>query len=56
MSIMREFLRRPRLTGTVAPSSAPLAQAMTADLDLENAVEVVHANGRFSTFACLHAT
>ncbi|MFD9651388.1 class I SAM-dependent methyltransferase [Streptomyces mirabilis] len=41
MSIMREFLRRPRLTGAVAPSSATLAQAMTAGLDLEHADVVV---------------
>lgn len=43
MSIMREFLRRPRLTGAVAvaPSSATLAQAMTTGLDLEHADAVV---------------
>ncbi|WP_369263728.1 class I SAM-dependent methyltransferase [Streptomyces sp. R35] len=41
MSIMREFLRRPRLTGAVAPSSATLAQAMTSGLDLERANVVV---------------
>ncbi len=41
MSITREFLRRPRLTGAVAPSSATLAQAMTAGQDLEHADVVV---------------
>ncbi|MFI1352702.1 class I SAM-dependent methyltransferase [Streptomyces sp. NPDC020898] len=41
MSIMREFLRRPRLTGAVAPSSATLAQAMAAGPDLEHADVVV---------------
>jgi phosphatidylethanolamine/phosphatidyl-N-methylethanolamine N-methyltransferase len=37
MSITREFLRRPRLTGAVAPSSPTLAQTMTAGLDLDRA-------------------
>ncbi|MFJ6984569.1 MULTISPECIES: class I SAM-dependent methyltransferase [unclassified Streptomyces] len=41
MSIMREFLRRPRLTGAVAPSSPTLARAMTAGLDLDRAEVVV---------------
>ncbi|UUU21896.1 class I SAM-dependent methyltransferase [Streptomyces sp. DSM 40750] len=41
MSIMREFLRSPRLTGAIAPSSATLAQAMTAGLDLHRADLVV---------------
>ena len=41
MSIMREFLRRPRLTGVVAPSSPTLAQAMTSGPDLEHADTVV---------------
>jgi phosphatidylethanolamine/phosphatidyl-N-methylethanolamine N-methyltransferase len=41
MSIMREFLRLPRLTGAVAPSSATLAQAMTTGLDLERGDVVV---------------
>ncbi|WP_042391616.1 class I SAM-dependent methyltransferase [Streptacidiphilus carbonis] len=41
MSIMREFLRRPRLTGAVAPSSPSLAQAMTSGLGLDRAEVVV---------------
>ncbi|MFE9679521.1 class I SAM-dependent methyltransferase [Streptomyces sp. NPDC006259] len=41
MSIMGEFLRHPRLTGAVAPSSPALAQAMTAGLDLDRADVVV---------------
>lgn len=41
MSIMREFLRSPRLTGAIAPSSPTLAQAMTAGLDLQRADLVV---------------
>ncbi|GGK67082.1 class I SAM-dependent methyltransferase [Streptomyces flaveus] len=38
---MREFLRSPRLTGAIAPSSPTLAQAMTAGLDLHRADVVV---------------
>ncbi|MFJ9908674.1 class I SAM-dependent methyltransferase [Streptomyces sp. NPDC101152] len=41
MSIMREFLRRPRLTGAIAPSSSTLAQAMTSGLGLDRAEVVV---------------
>ncbi|MCX5328653.1 MULTISPECIES: hypothetical protein [unclassified Streptomyces] len=45
MSITREFLRSPRLTGAIAPSSPALAlalaQAMTAGLDLRRADVVV---------------
>ncbi|MGW2240126.1 class I SAM-dependent methyltransferase [Streptomyces sp. NPDC001759] len=41
MSIMREFLRRPRLTGAVAPSSPTLAKAMTCGLGLDGAEVVV---------------
>ncbi|MBE4737801.1 MULTISPECIES: class I SAM-dependent methyltransferase [Streptomyces] len=41
MSIMREFLRSPRLTGAVAPSSPTLAKVMTAGLDLHRADVVV---------------
>jgi phosphatidylethanolamine/phosphatidyl-N-methylethanolamine N-methyltransferase len=41
MSIMRAFLRGPRLTSAIAPSSATLAQAMTAGLDLHRADLVV---------------
>ncbi|MFF7276478.1 hypothetical protein [Streptomyces griseorubiginosus] len=37
MSIMREFLRGPRLTGAIAPSSATLAQATTSAPDLHHA-------------------
>ncbi|MEU0076006.1 methyltransferase domain-containing protein [Streptomyces sp. NPDC006332] len=38
---MREFLRRPRLTGAVAPSSPTLARAMTSGLGLDRAEVVV---------------
>ncbi|MEU1932792.1 hypothetical protein ACH49O_19620 [Streptomyces coeruleorubidus] len=49
MSIMREFLRSPRLTGAIAPSSPTLAQAMTAGLDPHRAdVVVTELTGRFS--------
>ncbi|MCX5265739.1 methyltransferase [Streptomyces sp. NBC_00199] len=41
MSIMREFLPRPRLTGAVAPGSAALAQAVTCGLGLVRAEAVV---------------
>jgi phospholipid N-methyltransferase len=41
MSITREFLRRPWVTGAVAASSARLAAAMTDGLDLERAATVV---------------
>ncbi|WP_206792745.1 class I SAM-dependent methyltransferase [Amycolatopsis sp. MtRt-6] len=37
MSITREFLRHPVLTGAIAPSSARLAEEMTAGLGLERA-------------------
>ncbi|WP_405813875.1 methyltransferase domain-containing protein [Streptomyces sp. NBC_01390] len=37
---MREFIRRPRLTGAVAPKSPTLAQAMTSGLGLDR-VDVV---------------
>ncbi|WP_199923866.1 class I SAM-dependent methyltransferase [Streptomyces scabiei] len=45
MSIMREFLPGPRLTGAIAPSSATLAQAMTAGLDLHRADLVESGSG-----------
>ncbi|MGW0335814.1 class I SAM-dependent methyltransferase [Streptomyces sp. NPDC003011] len=38
---MGEFLRHPRLTGAVMPSSPTLAQALTAGLDLHRADVVV---------------
>ncbi|HEY3480075.1 MAG TPA: methyltransferase domain-containing protein [Streptomyces sp.] len=41
MSITREFLRHPMLTGAIAPSSARLAETMTAGLGLERATHVV---------------
>ncbi|UUV29199.1 methyltransferase domain-containing protein [Amycolatopsis roodepoortensis] len=41
MSITREFLRHPMLTGAVAASSPKLAEAMTTGLGLENARLVV---------------
>jgi phospholipid N-methyltransferase len=41
MSIIREFLRHPRLTGAIAASSQRLAWAITADLGLERARLVV---------------
>ncbi|TDC65954.1 methyltransferase domain-containing protein [Micromonospora sp. KC207] len=41
MSIIREFLRRPALTGALAASSRRLADAMTDGLDLERARAVV---------------
>jgi phosphatidylethanolamine/phosphatidyl-N-methylethanolamine N-methyltransferase len=41
MSITREFLRHPVLTGAIAPSSPRLAETMTAGLGLERAVRVV---------------
>lgn len=41
MSIMREFLRRPRLTGAIAPSSPTLAQAMIGGLGLDRCEVVV---------------
>lgn len=41
MSITREFLRRPLVTGAVAASSARLAAAMTDGLALEEAATVV---------------
>ncbi|WP_037318730.1 class I SAM-dependent methyltransferase [Amycolatopsis orientalis] len=41
MSITREFLRNPVLTGAVAASSPKLAEAMTAGLGLESAGLVV---------------
>ncbi|MBE1576193.1 class I SAM-dependent methyltransferase [Amycolatopsis roodepoortensis] len=41
MSITREFLRHPMLTGAVAASSSKLAEAMTTGLGLENARLVV---------------
>ncbi len=37
MSITREFLRHPVLTGAIAPSSPRLAEEMTAGLGLEHA-------------------
>ncbi|QKV78130.1 class I SAM-dependent methyltransferase [Amycolatopsis sp. Hca4] len=37
MSITREFLRHPVLTGAIAPSSSRLAEEMTAGLGLERA-------------------
>lgn len=40
MSITREFLRHPVLTGAIAPSSPRLAEAMTAGLGLETAALV----------------
>jgi phosphatidylethanolamine/phosphatidyl-N-methylethanolamine N-methyltransferase len=40
MSITREFLRHPMLTGAIAPSSPRLAQTMTAGLGLERAANV----------------
>ncbi|WP_410669501.1 class I SAM-dependent methyltransferase [Amycolatopsis sp. cmx-4-68] len=40
MSITREFLRHPMLTGAIAPSSPRLAEAMTAGLGLEHAARV----------------
>jgi phospholipid N-methyltransferase len=41
MSIIREFLRHPTLTGAIAASSRWLAHAMTTDLRLEQADVVV---------------
>ncbi|MEU0792360.1 methyltransferase domain-containing protein [Amycolatopsis sp. NPDC005961] len=41
MSITREFLRHPMLTGAIAPSSPRLAETMTAGLGLERAARVV---------------
>ncbi|MEV5719434.1 methyltransferase domain-containing protein [Amycolatopsis mediterranei] len=41
MSITREFLRHPVLTGAIAPSSPRLAEEMTAGLGLERASCVV---------------
>jgi phosphatidylethanolamine/phosphatidyl-N-methylethanolamine N-methyltransferase len=41
MSITREFLRHPMLTGAIAPSSPRLAGTMTAGLGLERATSVV---------------
>ncbi|WP_329067501.1 class I SAM-dependent methyltransferase [Amycolatopsis sp. NBC_01480] len=41
MSITREFLRRPMVTGAVAASSPRLAEVMTAGLGLERAANVV---------------
>ncbi|WP_405652289.1 hypothetical protein [Streptomyces sp. NBC_00019] len=41
MSITREFLRSPLLTGAIAPSSPALAQAMAAGLGLHRANVVV---------------
>jgi phosphatidylethanolamine/phosphatidyl-N-methylethanolamine N-methyltransferase len=41
MSITREFLRHPMLTGAIAPSSPQLAGTMTAGLGLERATSVV---------------
>lgn len=41
MSIIREFLRYPFLTGAVAPSSPCLARAMTDGLGIESAAVVV---------------
>ncbi|WP_372663302.1 class I SAM-dependent methyltransferase [Amycolatopsis kentuckyensis] len=40
MSITREFLRHPMLTGAIAPSSPRLAETMTAGLGLERAARV----------------
>ncbi|MEV6879905.1 methyltransferase domain-containing protein [Amycolatopsis sp. NPDC051128] len=40
MSITREFLRHPMLTGAIAPSSPRLAETMTAGLGLERAANV----------------
>jgi phosphatidylethanolamine/phosphatidyl-N-methylethanolamine N-methyltransferase len=40
MSITREFLRHPMLTGAIAPSSPRLAETMTAGLGLERASRV----------------
>ena len=40
MSITREFLRHPMLTGAIAPSSPRLAETMTAGLGLERASHV----------------
>ncbi|MGW5721548.1 class I SAM-dependent methyltransferase [Amycolatopsis sp. NPDC003865] len=40
MSITREFLRHPVLTGAIAPSSPRLAETMTAGLGLERAARV----------------
>lgn len=40
MSITREFLRHPVLTGAIAPSSPRLAEEMTAGLGLERATRV----------------
>ncbi|MEV6906487.1 methyltransferase domain-containing protein [Amycolatopsis sp. NPDC051071] len=51
MSITREFLRHPMLTGAVAASSPKLAEAMTAGLGLESAglaVELGPGTGVFT--------
>ncbi|SEF27466.1 Phospholipid N-methyltransferase [Amycolatopsis pretoriensis] len=40
MSITREFLRHPMVTGAIAPSSPRLAETMTAGLGLERAARV----------------
>lgn len=43
MSIMKQFLRHPFMTGAIAPSSGRLAQAMTADIGIEDASLIIEA-------------